>query len=56
MHHKVQLINQVTGKPAFSDWSPTITPEEMMEANRGLAAKQLPWRWVLAVSAQKDTY
>lgn len=45
---RVVLVHQETGVPIRPGWTPSITPEELQEANHGLKKKELPWRWVLA--------
>lgn len=50
----VRLVHRETGAPILADWTPTITMDELLEANHGLQARNLPWKWVLASMVPGD--
>lgn len=49
-YRRVRLVHRESGEPILSDWTPTITMDELQEANHGLQARNLPWKWVLALT------
>lgn len=52
---KVQLIHRETGSLVLADWTPSITMDELQEANRGLQARSLPWKWVVTSKGEEPS-
>ena len=39
------LVDARTARPISQDWTPTVWPHEIEDANRRLEAMNLQWRW-----------
>jgi hypothetical protein len=42
---KVILVDTFTGNPIDQSWTPTISPEELQDANQNLELRNSPWRF-----------
>lgn len=44
--HRIQLRHKGTDKPVGDpSWTPTVSDDELQQANHSLAEQQEPWYW-----------
>tara|TARA_E500000331_G_scaffold282967_1_gene276798 strand:+ start:837 stop:1058 length:222 start_codon:yes stop_codon:yes gene_type:complete len=42
---KAELVSMFSSKALSPDWTPTITEDELLEANQNLETQLVPYRW-----------
>jgi hypothetical protein len=48
VRRRICLVHHETREPLLRTWTPSVSHEEFINANRRLEARGLPWRWIYA--------